>query len=113
MNFLKAPIFHTILISAALLLNACAPGATPAAELQTFSPEVPQGFTSADGSRPLTFPADFGAHPDFRTEWWYYTGNLTTPDGRPFGFELTIFRVSLIPPAVDLPDDSTWYSESL
>lgn len=115
MNFLKPPVFHVILISAALLLNACAPQVTPAAELQTvdFSPEIPEGFTSADGSRPLTFPADFGAHPDFRTEWWYYTGNLSTPDGRPFGFELTIFRVGLIPPAVDLPGDSAWYGDSL
>jgi len=32
---------------------------------------TPSGFIAADGSRPLTFPADFGAHPDFRTEWWY------------------------------------------
>ncbi len=115
MNFLKPPLFHTVLISAVLLLTACVPQVTPAAELQAvdFSPEIPEGFTYADGSRPLTFPADFGAHPDFRTEWWYYTGNLSTPEGRPFGFELTVFRVGLVPPTVNLPDDSTWYSESL
>lgn len=115
MNFLKTSLFHTILISTVLLLNACAPQATLTAELQSvdFSPEIPEGFTYADGSRPLTFPADFGAHPDFRTEWWYYTGNLSTPDGRPFGFELTVFRVSLVPPTLELHDDSTWYSESL
>lgn len=115
MNFLKLQHFHTLLISTALLLTACAPQATPAAELQAvdFSSEIPEGFTFADGSRPLTFPADFGAHPDFRTEWWYYTGNLSTPEGRPFGFELTVFRVSLIPPTADLPDNSAWYSESL
>ncbi len=115
MNFLKTSLYHTILISTALLLTACASQVTPAAELQAadFSPEIPEGFTYADGSRPLTFLADFGAHPDFRTEWWYYTGNLSTPEGRPFGFELTVFRVSLAPPTVDLPDDSTWYSESL
>lgn len=115
MNFLKPAHFHTILISAALLLTACMPQATPAAELKAaeFSPEIPDGFTYADGSRPLTFPADFGAHPDFRTEWWYYTGNLSTSDGRPFGFELTVFRVGLVPPTVDMPDDSTWYGNSL
>jgi len=115
MNFLKTSLYHTILISVAICLSACVPQVTPTAELQSadFSPEIPEGFTYADGSRPLTFPADFGAHPDFRTEWWYYTGNLYTPDDRPFGFELTVFRVSLIPPAVDLPDDSAWYSESL
>lgn len=115
MNFLKISLYHTILISTALLLTACTPQTTPAAELQVvdFSPEIPEGFTYADGSRPLTFPDDFGAHPDFRTEWWYYTGNLSTPEGRPFGFELTVFRVGLLPPRVDLPNDSAWYAESL
>ncbi len=115
MNFLKIPLFHTILISTALLFTACAPQATPAAELQVgnFSSEIPEGFTNADGSRPLTFPADFGTHPDFRTEWWYYTGNLSTPEGRPFGFELTVFRVGLVPPTIDLPDDLSWYGDSL
>ena len=38
------------------------------------------------------FPRDHFNHPDFRTEWWYYTGNLRTPEGRRFGFELTFFR---------------------
>jgi predicted secreted hydrolase len=38
------------------------------------------------------FPRDHFAHPDFQTEWWYYTGNLRTADGRQFGFELTFFR---------------------
>ena len=70
-------------------------------------------FLAADGSRPLTFPQDFGAHEEFRTEWWYYTGNLQTPQGRHFGFELTIFRVGLLPPTVELPDDSEWYDRSV
>ncbi len=38
------------------------------------------------------FPRDYFNHPAFQTEWWYYTGNLHTPEGRPFGFELTFFR---------------------
>lgn len=39
------------------------------------------------------FPRDFYNHADFRTEWWYYTGNLHSADGkRRFGFELTFFR---------------------
>ncbi len=38
------------------------------------------------------FPRDHFAHPDYHTEWWYYTGNLHTADGRRFGFELTFFR---------------------
>ena len=38
------------------------------------------------------FPRDHFNHPDFQTEWWYYTGNLKAADGRRFGFELTFFR---------------------
>ncbi len=41
------------------------------------------------------FPRDHLSHPDFRTEWWYYTGNLRTAAGRRFGFELTFFRHAL------------------
>ena len=39
-----------------------------------------------------SFPRDHGAHPNFKTEWWYFTGNLADPHGRPFGYQLTIFR---------------------
>jgi predicted secreted hydrolase len=38
------------------------------------------------------FPRDHFNHPDFQTEWWYYTGNLKSADGHRFGFELTFFR---------------------
>ena len=40
----------------------------------------------------LAFPRDHGAHPGFRTEWWYITGWLQTPDGKPQGFQITFFR---------------------
>jgi len=39
-----------------------------------------------------SFPRDHFNHPDFQTEWWYYTGNLQSSDGHRFGFELTFFR---------------------
>src|ERR1700736_5461308 len=38
------------------------------------------------------FPRDHFNHPDFQTEWWYYTGNVKSGDGHRFGFELTFFR---------------------
>src|ERR1700737_4126967 len=38
------------------------------------------------------FPRDHFDHPDFQTEWWYYTVNVKSPDGHRFGFELTFFR---------------------
>lgn len=40
----------------------------------------------------LHFPRDHGAHPDFRTEWWYVTGWLQTANGAPLGFQVTFFR---------------------
>ena len=40
----------------------------------------------------FTFPRDHFNHPDFQTEWWYYTGNVKSTDGHRFGFELTFFR---------------------
>src|ERR1700688_3421007 len=56
-----------------------------------------QGFARALDPRPFVFPADHGSHPDYRTEWWYYTGNLASRDGRRFGFQLTFFRTALAP----------------
>lgn len=45
----------------------------------------------------LQFPADHGAHPAFRIEWWYLTANLTGPDGTPYGLQWTLFRSALAP----------------
>jgi predicted secreted hydrolase len=56
-----------------------------------------QGFARATAPRALQFPADHGPHPDFRSEWWYYTGNVATGDGRRFAFQLTFFRFALTP----------------
>lgn len=43
----------------------------------------------------FSFPADHSSHPDYKIEWWYYTGNLTADDGRRFGYQLTFFRVGV------------------
>ena len=54
-----------------------------------------QGFKSVTAPRKFVFPDDHGAHPDYALEWWYFTGNLESPDGRHFGYELTFFRIGL------------------
>jgi predicted secreted hydrolase len=60
-----------------------------------------EGFARALVPRPLVFPADHGPHPAFRTEWWYWAGNLRASSGggagRRFGFQLTFFRTALAP----------------
>jgi predicted secreted hydrolase len=69
------------------------------------------GFARAIAPRVFQFPADHGPHPEFRTEWWYYTGNLATAAGRRFGFQLTFFRNSLSPhPAARL---SRWAANEI
>ncbi|HTT02569.1 MAG TPA: lipocalin-like domain-containing protein [Steroidobacteraceae bacterium] len=59
------------------------------------------GFAQALAPRAFEFPRDHGAHPEFRHEWWYLTGQLRASDGERFGFELTFFRLALVPPPVD------------
>ena len=53
------------------------------------------GFKRVDGPRRFVFPEDHGPHPDYALEWWYFSGNLDTPEGRHFGYELTFFRFGL------------------
>ncbi len=55
------------------------------------------GFERATAPRAFRFPDDHGPHPGYRTEWWYYTGNLRDGDGRRYGYQLTFFRVGLAP----------------
>jgi len=57
-----------------------------------------QNYLKVEGPCSLQFPEDHGAHPGYRTEWWYYTGNLTDAGGRRFGFQLTLFRRQIVPP---------------
>ena len=58
-------------------------------------------YLQVDGPCNLQFPRDHGAHPGYRTEWWYYTGNVETKEGRPFGFQLTFFRTQISPPGAE------------
>lgn len=60
-------------------------------------PTATTGFRRASPGYAYAFPRDHGTHDEFRTEWWYYTGHLTTSTGRRFGFELTFFRRGLAP----------------
>lgn len=55
------------------------------------------GFAIPSPDTTLAFPADHGAHPDTRIEWWYLTANLTGPDGTPYGLQWTLFRSALAP----------------
>lgn len=57
-----------------------------------FAFAAPPQFAAVTPNKAIILPHDFGAHPDFRTEWWYATGWLETPDNKPLGFQITFFR---------------------
>jgi len=77
---------------------ALAAVAAMAVTLAAHAVRAPQpAFAQALAPQPLEFPRDQGAHPDYRREWWYLTGNLDSAGGQRFGFELTIFRFALAP----------------
>ncbi len=61
-------------------------------EIEFFETDKTIEFMQAVEVREFKFPLDYGAHNQFLTEWWYYTGNLKTEDGRHFGYQLTFFR---------------------
>ena len=70
------------------------------------------GFALPDPDYRLEFPADHGAHPDFRIEWWYVTATLTGADGKDYGAQWTLFRTATAPdePLREVPG---WQSPQL
>ena len=88
---------HAVLL--ALATAACAggngsgSGANPT--LRLAAEPSPPVFARATSTRLFHLPADHGPHFEYQTEWWYYTGNLTDPGGRHFGYQLTFFRRGL------------------
>jgi predicted secreted hydrolase len=66
-----------------------------AAVLLVLQPSLPTAAAQYGAALPgyrYEFPRDYFDHPDYQTEWWYYTGNVKSADGHRFGFELTFFR---------------------
>jgi predicted secreted hydrolase len=83
---MRSYIFFIVLFFATAFINFAAIG------------EEPTGYLSVTGPCNLEFPKDHAPHPGYRTEWWYYTGNLQAESGERFGFQLTFFRSQISPP---------------
>jgi predicted secreted hydrolase len=58
----------------------------------------PEEFQPVRPGRAFQFPRDHGAHPEFKTEWWYWVGHLQSGAGETFGYQLTFFRAALRKP---------------
>ena len=105
-----------LLLSSALILGCSAPelDSTAANTLtvsSTMGATPDPGFARAVSPRNFEFPADHAAHPEYATEWWYFTGNLQSIRGERFGYQLTLFRIGLEPGAA--AEDSTWRAHQL
>ena len=57
---------------------------------------IASDFKEAVPGLEFAFPRDHGKHPDFQTEWWYFTGNVDSHAGSKWGFQLTFFRRSMV-----------------
>ncbi|UTW08575.1 lipocalin-like domain-containing protein [Pseudomonas benzenivorans] len=77
-----------------LLLLACEREAPPPQGFAGLG-SAAEAFARVEPGRPLVFPADHGAHPDHRIEWWYLTANLKDRQGRAWGLQWTLFRNAL------------------
>ena len=71
--------------------------------------DAAQAFVQVDKPREFVFPADHGPHDDYRTEWWYFTGNINDGKEHHFGYQLTFFRFR--PKAGETSGPSRWRSE--
>lgn len=104
---------RTALVAALIALGCVSPELPSSMEQLSVSellgPTDTAGYERALEPREFSFPADHGPHPGFRTEWWYYTGNLTDQDGRRFGYQLTFFQTAVVPESAER--DSNWGTE--
>jgi predicted secreted hydrolase len=78
------------------------PAAAPVAPATDYARVLP--------GHPLAFPRDYGSHGEFRTEWWYVTGWLTTESGESLGFQITFFRTK---PGIDAANPSAFAPRQL
>lgn len=103
----------TFILLLGVLLSACnkAP-IEPAIDLSAaLGGEAKEGFSRAMQSRTFQFPQDHAAHPDFRNEWWYITGNLRDADNNHYGYQVTLFRIALTP---NIPErQSNWATNQI
>ncbi len=92
-----SPLVMIAVILVVLALPGCAErGAEKTSEPITVSDVLrgddAQAFARVSEPREFLFPADHGPHHEYRTEWWYFTGNINDGKGRDFGYQLTFFR---------------------
>ncbi|MDX1409924.1 MAG: lipocalin-like domain-containing protein, partial [Saprospiraceae bacterium] len=103
---------QTALTGALLMLVACDRSAGPVQEVTSALSDADiAGYQRAEHPHNFVFPDDHGAHPLFKHEWWYLTGQVQDPQGRRFGYQFTLFRRALSP--YQAPHSSAWATNQL
>lgn len=103
-----AALFGVALLACGELPDRVPGGAPPEPSVAGIS----DGWTPARPEYAWSFPDDHFAHPGYRTEWWYFTGELGAADEPPrWGWQLTFFRVGVAPDPPAL--DSAWAAGAL
>jgi len=100
-----------IAIIAFAFFNSQQPPAITASIVGLQTSDSIAGYARADRVRDLKFPDDHGAHPEYQTEWWYYTGNLDASNGRHFGYQFTFFRRAITP--TEISRASNWATNQI
>jgi predicted secreted hydrolase len=67
-------------------------------------------FKKVQPGQTVNLPADHSAHPDYRSEWWYLTGNLKDEQGREYGLQWTLFRQGM---KRQIASDNPWLAPQL
>jgi len=110
---MKIVCSHTLVFVLSIVIMPCA------GIIDTWaSPLISEAssYLPVTGPCNLTFPRDHGAHPGYRTEWWYYTGNVMTQNRERYGFQLTFFRRQISPPGAENmwpKPPSTWRTQHI
>jgi hypothetical protein len=102
-----------ILLSGMLLALSLPDGASEVQSQVEGLPSNSAGFERAQPGRSFSFPLDHGPHEEYQTEWWYYTGNLSSADGRKFGYQLTFFRRAMTPVEQRQERQSKWAADQV
>lgn len=96
-----------------ILLAGCTESPKEEVLNRALSNQELEGYQRALAPRSFEFPRDHAIHPAFKNEWWYFTGNLATPDGRRFGYQVTFFRIALAPESEYQQRTSHWATNQI
>jgi predicted secreted hydrolase len=100
---LKACFVGLLSLSCALILTFFLPGRGKGEGGFVYKRALP--------GREFSFPADHTSHPDFKTEWWYYTGHLESETGKRYGYQVTFFRFGLRDRQQQVKDKAPFFTE--